>query len=297
MLVLFDQGTPVPIRPFLKEHTVQTTAQRGWDKLKNGELLKAAEDAGFDVLVTPQQKYPLPAEFDGSHDRARRAGQSAMANTAPACGACRHCRERGEAGQLHGSRNTRTLILAQKGAAAPFLVRLLRRSALGFHSKLSIPRLRLVQLVRIPHCHGQFSPPRQKDLAHTRIYTRVYKGCLSTSTKCAFSIQVDLRPEPLHAKTYRYRSAQPGQLPVCRPLAQNASFLAFHTANLDGWLLAQNLVSVLRRTGSADSAEPSRSSCTERPGCSKAAKWSPFFSSLSPLRRAFGRRLLQRRTP
>src|SRR5882762_8714816 len=87
------------------------------------------------------------------------------------------------------------------------------------------------------------------------------------------------------------------QLPGCRPLAQNASFLAFHTANLDSWLLAQNLVSVLRRTGSADSAEHSRSSCAERPGCLKAAKWSPFFSSLSPLRRAFGRRLLQRRTP
>src|SRR5437870_7987741 len=56
MLVLFDQGTPVPIRPFLKEHTVQTTAQRGWHKLKNGELLKAAEDAGFDVLVMPDKK-------------------------------------------------------------------------------------------------------------------------------------------------------------------------------------------------------------------------------------------------
>jgi len=55
MFALFDQGTPVPIRPFLKEHTVQTTAQRGWDKLKNGELLKAAEDAGFDVLVTPDK--------------------------------------------------------------------------------------------------------------------------------------------------------------------------------------------------------------------------------------------------
>ena len=55
MFVLFDQGTPVPIRPFLKEHTVQTTAQRRWDKLKNGELLKAAEDAGFDVLVTPDK--------------------------------------------------------------------------------------------------------------------------------------------------------------------------------------------------------------------------------------------------
>ena len=103
MLGLFDQGTPVPIRRFLKEHTVQTTAQRGWDKLKNGELLKAAEDAGFDH---PRQKYPLPAEFDSSHNRARRAGQSAMANTAPACGARHRCRERGEAGQLYGSRGS-----------------------------------------------------------------------------------------------------------------------------------------------------------------------------------------------
>src|SRR5713101_3512807 len=93
------------------------------------------------------------------------------------------------------------------------------------------------------------------------------------------------------------RTVEAGYLPVSRPLAQNASFLAFHTANLDSWLLAQNLVSVLRRTGSADSAEHSRSSCAERPGCLKAAKWSPFFSSLSPLRRAFGWRLLQRRTP
>ena len=55
MLVLFDQGTSVPIRPFLKEHIVQTAAERGWDTLENGELLKAAEAAGFDVLVTPDK--------------------------------------------------------------------------------------------------------------------------------------------------------------------------------------------------------------------------------------------------
>jgi len=47
MFVLFDQGTPVPIRPFLKQHTVETAAQRRWGKLKNGELPKAAEEAGF----------------------------------------------------------------------------------------------------------------------------------------------------------------------------------------------------------------------------------------------------------
>lgn len=52
MRILFDQATPVPIRPYLKGHTVRTAAQEGWDKLTNGELLAAAEAAGFDVLVT-----------------------------------------------------------------------------------------------------------------------------------------------------------------------------------------------------------------------------------------------------
>jgi hypothetical protein len=55
MLVLFDQSTPVPIRPFLREHKDETTWQRGWDMLKNGDLLKAAEEAGFEVLVTPDK--------------------------------------------------------------------------------------------------------------------------------------------------------------------------------------------------------------------------------------------------
>ncbi len=55
MLVLFDQGTPVPIRKFLKGHVVQTTAQRAWEELKNGELLKAAEEAGFEVFLTPEK--------------------------------------------------------------------------------------------------------------------------------------------------------------------------------------------------------------------------------------------------
>jgi hypothetical protein len=31
---------------------VRTAAQQGWDTLKNGELLSAAEAAGFDVILT-----------------------------------------------------------------------------------------------------------------------------------------------------------------------------------------------------------------------------------------------------
>ena len=55
MLVLLDQGTPVPIRTFLKGHTVETAAGRGWEHLKNGDLLRAAEGAGFEVFVTPDK--------------------------------------------------------------------------------------------------------------------------------------------------------------------------------------------------------------------------------------------------
>jgi hypothetical protein len=50
--VLFDQGTPVPLRRFLTRHDVSTAFERGWSRLKNGELLAAAESAGFAVLVT-----------------------------------------------------------------------------------------------------------------------------------------------------------------------------------------------------------------------------------------------------
>jgi hypothetical protein len=43
MLVLLDQGTPVPLRSFLKGHTVKTAAQQRWSTLSTGDLLRAAE--------------------------------------------------------------------------------------------------------------------------------------------------------------------------------------------------------------------------------------------------------------
>ena len=52
MLVLFDQGTPAPLRHALIGHLVETAYERGWSSLKNGELIAAAESAGFEVFVT-----------------------------------------------------------------------------------------------------------------------------------------------------------------------------------------------------------------------------------------------------
>ena len=42
----------MPIRPYLEGHIVRTAAQQGWDKLRNGDLLTVAEQAGFDLLLT-----------------------------------------------------------------------------------------------------------------------------------------------------------------------------------------------------------------------------------------------------
>src|SRR5437667_11500422 len=52
MLILFDHGTPAPLRSFLRNHTVKKTKDLGWDTLSNGELLRAAEEAAFEIFLT-----------------------------------------------------------------------------------------------------------------------------------------------------------------------------------------------------------------------------------------------------
>ena len=52
MRILFDQGTPVPLRQLLTPHSIATAYELGWSTLKNGDLLRRAEERGFDVLVT-----------------------------------------------------------------------------------------------------------------------------------------------------------------------------------------------------------------------------------------------------
>jgi hypothetical protein len=51
MRILFDQGTPAPLRRALKNHSVSTAYEMGWAELSNGTLLRSAESE-FDVLTT-----------------------------------------------------------------------------------------------------------------------------------------------------------------------------------------------------------------------------------------------------
>jgi hypothetical protein len=52
MRVLFDQGTPKPIKRYLPLHEVHTAWEMGWSEIENGELLRLAEQNGFELLIT-----------------------------------------------------------------------------------------------------------------------------------------------------------------------------------------------------------------------------------------------------
>ncbi|WP_094556655.1 DUF5615 family PIN-like protein [Synechococcus sp. 1G10] len=52
MRILFDQGTPVPLRRSLSGHVVVTAYELGWSTVTNGELIRLAEQEGYELLIT-----------------------------------------------------------------------------------------------------------------------------------------------------------------------------------------------------------------------------------------------------
>jgi hypothetical protein len=56
MFILFDHGTPKGLARALPGHTITTAQARGWDKLNNGALLNAAEEATLDLLLTTDRR-------------------------------------------------------------------------------------------------------------------------------------------------------------------------------------------------------------------------------------------------
>ena len=79
MNILFDQGTPVPLRAALVGHTVETAYERGWSTLSNGDLLTAAETASFDLFITTDQNLRLESPavrfLPQEESRCRRIGR------------------------------------------------------------------------------------------------------------------------------------------------------------------------------------------------------------------------------
>ena len=65
MKILFDQGTPVPLRRHLGEHVVDTLHERGWSRLENGALLDAAELDDYSLMITTDQNLKYQQNLAG----------------------------------------------------------------------------------------------------------------------------------------------------------------------------------------------------------------------------------------
>jgi hypothetical protein len=65
MRVLFDNGTPRGVAAALPSHIVEEARLHGWDALRNGELLDAAEAAGFDVFLTTDRNLRYQQNLTG----------------------------------------------------------------------------------------------------------------------------------------------------------------------------------------------------------------------------------------
>lgn len=64
MKVLLDECLPVDFRHEIRGHEAHTVQWAGFKSKKNGELLEAAEKAGYKVFITVDQGLPHQARTD-----------------------------------------------------------------------------------------------------------------------------------------------------------------------------------------------------------------------------------------
>ena len=65
MRILFDNGTPKPISACLTGHQVTYARQIGWHQLENGELIRRAERAGYDLLLSTDKNIRYQQNLTG----------------------------------------------------------------------------------------------------------------------------------------------------------------------------------------------------------------------------------------
>ncbi len=63
--LLFDQNAPRTLADNLPGHEIVRAVELGWDQFVNGELIAAAEEAGFDVVVTADKNWRYQQNLRG----------------------------------------------------------------------------------------------------------------------------------------------------------------------------------------------------------------------------------------
>jgi hypothetical protein len=63
--ILLDQNTARAVARLLPGHDVRSAADQGWQEMTNGELLKAAEEAGFAAIITADKNIRYQQNLTG----------------------------------------------------------------------------------------------------------------------------------------------------------------------------------------------------------------------------------------
>jgi hypothetical protein len=63
--ILLDANLPIGLRAALPEYEVATAYEMGWNQLVNGDLIKAAEANGFELLMTADQNLEYQQNLSG----------------------------------------------------------------------------------------------------------------------------------------------------------------------------------------------------------------------------------------
>lgn len=63
--ILFDVGTPDPLKKRLPGHNIDFARERGWEKHGNGELLDLAEAHGYEVFISTDKGIQHQQNIEG----------------------------------------------------------------------------------------------------------------------------------------------------------------------------------------------------------------------------------------
>ena len=78
--VLLDEGVPIGVRGLIVGFSVESVAEAGWAGLTNGDMIAAAESAGFEVMVTSAQNIQYQQNIN--RQASEKFAESAAANAA-----------------------------------------------------------------------------------------------------------------------------------------------------------------------------------------------------------------------
>jgi hypothetical protein len=63
--ILLDQNAPLGLRRALRQYEVTHADELGWGRLRNGDLIRAAEEAGFVIMITCDRNVRYQQNLEG----------------------------------------------------------------------------------------------------------------------------------------------------------------------------------------------------------------------------------------